>query len=47
VLAVQDCLGESGKPGKKTMDKVLAAWAVVHGMSSLWVERGFCGTPCA
>lgn len=45
VRAVQDCLGETGKPGRKTMDKVLTAWAIVHGMATLWVERGFCDTP--
>ena len=45
VQAVQACVGEQGKPGKRTMDLVLTAWSIVHGMSSLWVERGFCGTP--
>jgi len=45
VRTVQDCLGETGKPGQKTMAKVLAAWATVHGMACLWVERGLCDTP--
>lgn len=45
VAAVQACLGETGKPSARAMDKVLAAWSAVHGMASLWVERGFCGTP--
>ncbi|HMP89291.1 MAG TPA: TetR/AcrR family transcriptional regulator [Kiritimatiellia bacterium] len=45
VAAVQACRGETGKPSRATMDQVLAAWAIVHGMACLWVERGFCGTP--
>jgi AcrR family transcriptional regulator len=45
VRAVQGCIGEKGKPGKRTMNLVLTAWSIVHGMASLWVERGFCGTP--
>ncbi|HMO49517.1 MAG TPA: TetR/AcrR family transcriptional regulator [Kiritimatiellia bacterium] len=45
VAMVQDCLGESGSPSGRVLDRVLAAWAIVHGTASLWVERGFHDTP--
>ena len=45
VASVQACRGETGKPTKQTMNLVLTAWSIVHGMASLWVENSFCDTP--
>jgi AcrR family transcriptional regulator len=45
VVMVQQCLGEQGKPSPRVLDHVLAAWAMVHGMASLWVDRGMRDTP--
>lgn len=44
ILSVQACIGERGEPSKRTLELVLTAWSIVHGMASLWIEDAFRNT---